>query len=353
MRTQSAPLTYRCRVLCVLAGAALWLAAHPAHAWSEIGHRAVASIAYQLLEPTRRAEVADLLRRHPRFAEDFQAMMPDPIRTAARAVQDEWIFQQAAYWPDIARNIPGDETTGPRAQYNRGTWHYVNFPLYLSAADRDALQPTLRVNLATEPPVDPAALPTMNVVQAIAWNTRIAGDAGKLADDQAVALAWLFHLVGDVHQPLHSTALFCVDRFPEGDRGGNQIKTRPDFNLHSVWDRFPGGEGDKAIGTAADFAAARDMATNILAEPALAPMFAAADTQQVLDWIAESRLVAESAVYTPAVLAFIRGLPKAPGEATPELALDAAYRAQGAAISRRRLAVAGRRLADLLNKLRQ
>jgi len=32
-------------------------------------------------------------------------------------------------------------------------------------------------------------------------------------------LTWLFHLIGDIHQPLHSTALFSTKLFPEGDRG--------------------------------------------------------------------------------------------------------------------------------------
>ena len=35
---------------------------------------------------------------------------------------------------------------------------------------------------------------------------------------KAVALAWLFHLVGDIHQPLHTAQLFTVE-YPKGDRG--------------------------------------------------------------------------------------------------------------------------------------
>jgi hypothetical protein len=38
------------------------------------------------------------------------------------------------------------------------------------------------------------------------------------AERRAVALAWLFHLVGDIHQPLHTTELFSVE-YPNGDRG--------------------------------------------------------------------------------------------------------------------------------------
>ena len=42
---------------------------------------------------------------------------------------------------------------------------------------------------------------------------------------KAIALAWLFHLVGDIHQPLHTAQLFTVD-YPKGDRGGNEICVR-------------------------------------------------------------------------------------------------------------------------------
>ena len=57
---------------------------------------------------------------------------------------------------------------------------------------------------------------------------------------KAIALAWLFHLVGDVHQPLHAVQLFTVE-YPNGDRGGNQICIRVSqagqpVDLHRFWD---------------------------------------------------------------------------------------------------------------------
>jgi hypothetical protein len=69
------------------------------------------------------------------------------------------------------------------------------------------------------------------------------------AADRAVALTWLFHLVGDLHQPLHGTGLIASkDTFdtpldpPGGDLGGNRlvIKVNADstraVNLHFYWD---------------------------------------------------------------------------------------------------------------------
>ena len=42
----------------------------------------------------------------------------------------------------------------------------------------------------------------MNILTAMAENQRIVVNQND-AKRKAVALAWLFHLVGDIHQPLH------------------------------------------------------------------------------------------------------------------------------------------------------
>ena len=60
------------------------------------------------------------------------------------------------------------------------------------------------------------------------------------AERKAIALAWLFHLVGDVHQPLHTAQVFTTDD-PKGDRGGNEICVRvtqagQPIDLHRFWD---------------------------------------------------------------------------------------------------------------------
>jgi len=48
------------------------------------------------------------------------------------------------------------------------------------------------------------------------------------------------HLVGDIHQPLHTAQLFTVE-YPKGDRGGNEICVRVSqagqpMDLHRFWD---------------------------------------------------------------------------------------------------------------------
>lgn len=77
-----------------------------------------------------------------------------------------------------------------------------------------------------------------NIIQAIAYcRNVIASDATP--SQKALAYSWLFHLVGDLHQPMHSTALFS-ERFPEGDRGGNSIPLVQGENLHAMWDNLLG-----------------------------------------------------------------------------------------------------------------
>ena len=57
---------------------------------------------------------------------------------------------------------------------------------------------------------------------------------------RAIALTWLFHLVGDIHQSLHTAQVFTAD-YPNSDRGGNEIcvrvtQARQPMDLHRFWD---------------------------------------------------------------------------------------------------------------------
>lgn len=91
------------------------VAASPAQAWNALGHKVVADIAWQQLDEAKRADIVAILRRHPRFDQDFVRDMPE-------GDQDGWIFQHAATWPD---QIRGDR------EYDMPTWHYVDFPLFV------------------------------------------------------------------------------------------------------------------------------------------------------------------------------------------------------------------------------
>jgi S1/P1 Nuclease len=79
----------------------------------------------------------------------------------------------------------------------------------------------------------------VNILTAMAENESVVKKESD-GERKAIALAWLFHLVGDIHQPLHTAQLFTVE-YPKGDRGGNEICVRvtqagQPLDLHRFWD---------------------------------------------------------------------------------------------------------------------
>jgi hypothetical protein len=187
----------RFAVLVIIALAAL---AVPANAWNISGHMLSAAIAYQVLQqesPQTIEKVKAVLEKHPWYANQWQARLQNvPV-----ADRDMVLFMQAARWADDIR--------ANHKQHHRAVWHYINWPF--------------------KPEGQPASVQikepeSVNILTALAENE---GVVKKESDPErkAVALAWLFHLVGDIHQPLHTPQLFTVD-YPQGDRGGNEICAR-------------------------------------------------------------------------------------------------------------------------------
>lgn len=57
-------------------------------------------------------------------------------------------------------------------------------------------------------------------------------------DSISTAIRFLIHYVGDIHQPLHSSARID-NNYPDGDKGGNMFAVPNHYgasNLHAVWD---------------------------------------------------------------------------------------------------------------------
>ena len=80
----------------------------------------------------------------------------------------------------------------------------------------------------------------VNILTALTENESLVKNGSGDLERRAIALAWLFHLLGDIHQPLHTAQLFTTD-YPNGDRGGNQICIRvtqaaQPMELHRFWD---------------------------------------------------------------------------------------------------------------------
>lgn len=208
-----------------LAACLLLLLATAAAGWNTAGHMVSGAIAYQVLKadhPDTLAKVTGLLREHP----DFEARWKNRLEAdyVDAEERDLYLFMLAARWADDARD---DRRFYPPDQ-QRDRWHYINLPI--------------RVNGPAATPPDPN-----NILRGYAVNAAMVKNAGAATADRAVALTWVFHLVGDVHQPLHVATLFSVD-YPTGDRGGNRFYVRARENssvitLHQFWDDLIIGSG--------------------------------------------------------------------------------------------------------------
>ncbi len=187
---------------------ALTLAA-PASAYWEYGHETVAKIAWLNAQPSTRAAIRRLLAQ--------EALLGTP-ECPARTIEE------ASVWPDCVK--PLKDAEGKSRFGYAYSWHYQNVdicrPFDLTPACKDG-------NCVS------AQIPAQ---AAILKNRRAS------PRERVMALAFLVHFVGDIHQPLHAG-----DR---GDKGGNDaladygIYGPPKMNLHSIWD---GLLAERAIST--------------------------------------------------------------------------------------------------------
>jgi len=156
----------------------LLFAGTPGYTWGPTGHRIVASIAESRLSPRARHAVEDLLGSEG--------------------------LPRVSTWADEVRSNPEWRHAAP--------WHYVNI-------DDGKTYATARKD------------PRGDIITQMRHFEAVLRDPQARRQDKIVALKFLVHLVGDVHQPLH------VGR--RGDRGGNEIRVvwlgHP-ADLHQVWD---------------------------------------------------------------------------------------------------------------------
>ena len=105
-----------------------------------------------------------------------------------------------------------DEIKSDKAYRKFSAWHYVNFK------DWEAYE-TGEKN------------PKGDLIQGIKECQKIISNPASSEKDKVFYLKLLVHLIGDLHQPLHTGRA--------EDRGGNAIKVnwfRGKTNLHAVWD---------------------------------------------------------------------------------------------------------------------
>jgi hypothetical protein len=170
----------------------LGLSTTPSWAWGREGHRLTALVAEAYLTPEAKAQVAELLHTET--------------------------LADVAPWADSYR-ADHPET---------GAWHYVDIPKSAATFDRNRDCPVSAT--------DPKSPWRDCVTDRILYFEGRLGDTSLSPAERAIALKFVVHLIGDIHQPFHAMG---------DDRGGNNIRVAflgssvcdaYSCNLHGVWD---------------------------------------------------------------------------------------------------------------------
>jgi S1/P1 Nuclease len=346
----------RWTILCVMI---LLITPNPARAWHNRGHMAVARIAWQqLVHDGLDRQAIHFLNSHPHRDLFLAADRPEEID------QDEWLFVQAACWSDWVRRpiAPGlDESSAKliSEEFNKPVWHYINLP-YVHPAEKGTFDESALRAAILEPEFDDLGNPR-HVLAAIKYNLQRIERPESTSQERGVAICWVLHLVGDLHQPLHAVGLIASrgtlpsEEFlpPSGDQGGNRLAIRATADdlaampLHTWW--------DARLMADLPYATVRGRVLGWLNDPKLSrrSFSAALEKKQPLDWADESNALARSAVYVdrgeflkaqPLPLKYMRT--ELEGMQAPIVSTE--YQTRADAVAQERMLLAGYRLGDAL-----
>jgi len=312
------------RCFAVLAAAAsLVMGARPAYAWDDFGHRVVARIAWANMTPHARERAIAILRASP-----SEMGLHGPGHPALSQDQQLEMFLFAATWPDVVRDTAW--TNALRAErYHHPYRHYVD-TFWRQDTDFGPIQAVDR-------------RPEGDLVRDAPRMQRLLADGSP--ELKAVGLAWILHLVGDIHQPLHASGR-VTPRDPWGDAGGNDFKlevanpqapTNQQFrrSLHGLWDGIL-TETLSAPRPVAPLSFVTNAAHQIMQHHPRGEFTSQLGQREFRDWANESVDIAKRVAYQP---------PLVRDQAAP-----AAYKAAAFQAGEARAALAGYRLADLLNR---
>lgn len=198
-----------------------------AYAWGDEGHKVICEIAFRLSAPDTRAAISKLIQSDNEFS----------------------TFSESCIYPDHPRR--------------RAEEHFLNLPRDSKGLVSDEC---------------PSA--SKCVLTAILNDFKLLASKSEKPADRLVALKFLGHWVGDIHQPLHVS-------FAD-DRGGNMIQVNGEctHNLHATWDTCL---VESAVGP--DVA---DAATDLISEiiPEMKTKWIASKPR---DWANESFAISEDA----------------------------------------------------------
>ncbi len=320
-------MPHRLRCACLLLALAALGAAPSARAWGCKGHQIVALVAEAHLTPRARSMVFTILANAP--------ISPSLPRSCRAEGLDA--FADSSTWADDERNILPDTAA----------WHFIDIP---RGAPRGDLTPYCRGNHTC-------------ITTALADQLRILSSPRATPLARADALRFLIHLVGDIHQPLHTTTnndhggnCVPVTFFDRAPREINPRRGDSSPNLHEVWDaeileRFSQRETPQQV--------AQDLQQSFHAR---IPAWQSEPPRDFAAWAWETHQFAETAAYGRLPHAIAVEPPRPVSTCADDdhvssrmLRLDERlgddYERAAAPVVQEQLAKAGIRLAALLNSL--
>ena len=178
----------------------------PAFCWNDVGHKITGYIAWQRMSQQARDNVIRILRDAP---EDSQLATfykyYGPESDEARKLE---YFMFVPSWADVVRDR---EFETRYKKYHHGTWHYAD--IFWKQVNG---QPELLKDFEAS---------GQAVIKLAEYDAVIRNPSASNAE-KAIAIAWIMHLAGDIHQPLHASAR-VTDTEPKGDQGANLFLLSP------------------------------------------------------------------------------------------------------------------------------
>lgn len=280
--------------------ASLLLLQTTAHAWGDAGHMVVAQIALESLSGTPAEKQAKI--------NELNGLAGELVFRDLR-----YNFATSACWMDDIRDDDSHELLRD--------WHFVTLRFFdgISAPDRP--------------------MPAVNAASVIKASHDMLLDKDRdTRPRKAYYVAVLTHLVGDLHQPLHCSTRYTPSH-PDGDLGGNSFRLAGGGNLHSFWDGAGGFFDAAPISrplNSAGQARLRQHATDIIARFPRSSFQADLAERDPFRWAEASRQLALDIVYK---------------DISEGQSPSAAYRQQARDLSPKRMALAGYRLAQILDEV--
>ncbi len=152
--------------------------------WGAVGHKTTAKVAWAVMDQDTKSKVLEMLNGGD--------------------------IADASIWPDAARG---------NAEWKFSIWyHFEKAPDNYTYLD----------NLKRQ---DDRTRSVGGLIEALLVAEDIIKNENSTKEDKAIALKFVIHCIGDIHQPLHTGRV--------EDKSGNQVPVKwlgADANLHSVWD---------------------------------------------------------------------------------------------------------------------